>query len=328
MEESRKREKRKKRILSWLFRVAVAAGFLFYLIFSGRLDLRIFFEREIRLEFVAFALLLYTLTNIKGIIRWQILLKAVNVKLSFFSALRLTYVGNIFSIMLPGVVGGDAVKALILHREKGERFSVALTSALGDRVLGTLAMLAVILFVAPFLHISSVKSQTLTLITIFFTIFTASFLLFLFAPWIEEPLKRLFVRLPWRRFSLRVLFASFKLRRRFLHSLFAFLLSIPAHLLSVIAVFFLLKAISLDAPFLPLTYAVLVALLLEAIPISIAGLGVGEQAFDWLFSLLFVGEVSVIGAEVALLMHITRIASSVPGLFFLFWKEKKEPQEL
>jgi|GEM_PF-4855549 len=310
---------RRKPIVGWLIRLIAATGLIIYLIASEKLDFRMLAERKIHYEFIILALLVYTLTNLKGIVRWKILLLAVGIKTRFLTILRLTYLGHIFSIMLPGVVGGDAVKAILLHREQKERFSISITSAFGDRIIGTIAMLALIISVAPFLERSALlKSQTLAILFVLAIIFAVSLVLFLFSTRLEKPLKRLFIRLPFRRFTLRVIIASFTFRRKFFYSLIAFLISLPAHILSVVAVLCCIKAIGFDAPFLPLTYAVLVGLLIEALPISIAGFGVGEQAFEWLFSVLLAGGVATAGAEVALLMHLTRIFAAAPGLVFLF----------
>ena len=319
-------DKKGRKRLSLLIRLAVAAALLTYLLLSEKLNLSVFAERSLRYEYLLLTLLVYTLITLKGAFRWYLLLSAVGVRIGYLTALRLTYLGHISSVVLPGVVGGDAVKALILHRERKERFSSVLTAALGDRTIGLAAMMSIALAVIPFLPKDALAETSIRIVvSILAALLFFSLLLFLLLPYLERPLKKLLIRLPWRRFWLRSAVAAFLLRRKLIHTTAAFGISIPAHLFSVFAVFCIIKAFGLSVPFPHLIFAVLVSLFIEALPISIAGLGVGEQAFDWLFAILFTTEVAPLGAEVALLMHITKILSSLPAILLLFIHPKRPP---
>lgn len=309
-----------------VIRFAVATVLLAYLLVSGRLNLSIFTEKSLRYEFLLLALLVYTLITLKGAFRWRVLLSAVGVKIGYLTALRLTYLGHIWSVALPGVVGGDAVKALILHRERKERFSSVLTAALGDRTIGLTAMIAVALSVTPLLPTHTLAETSIRIvISVLAILLIVSLLLFLLLPRLERPFKKLLMRLPWRKFWLRMAVAVFLFRRKLIHTVVAFGISVPAHILSVFAVFCIIKAFGFTVPFPHLVFAVLASLFIEALPISIAGLGVGEQAFDWLFAILFTTGVASLGAEVALVMHITKILASLPAVPLLLVHRKPEP---
>jgi len=56
-----------------------------------------------------------------GAWRWQILLAAQEVKIGYFLALRLTFVGMFFSTFIPGSTGGDLVKAYYVWRAADPR---------------------------------------------------------------------------------------------------------------------------------------------------------------------------------------------------------------
>jgi uncharacterized protein (TIRG00374 family) len=83
------------------------------------------------------------LTMVMGVFRWQWLLKAQNIHLSWYRTFQLTLIGNFFNIALPGAVSGDFVKAFYIGQEmKGHR-SRAFGSILFDRVAGLSALVMV-----------------------------------------------------------------------------------------------------------------------------------------------------------------------------------------
>ncbi len=78
--------------------------------------------------------------------RWKYLLHAQDVLLPYGEAFSLTMIGALFNIVIPGAVGGDVMKGYYVSRRAGPRRSHALTTILMDRVLGLvgLALLAAV----------------------------------------------------------------------------------------------------------------------------------------------------------------------------------------
>jgi uncharacterized protein (TIRG00374 family) len=72
-----------------------------------------------------------------------------DVRLSFWNAVKLTFVGNFFNFALPGTTGGDLIKAYYLTRFT-HRKTEAVTTIFLDRVIGLLGMvvLASVLMIA------------------------------------------------------------------------------------------------------------------------------------------------------------------------------------
>ena len=82
------------------------------------------------------AFLLYGAAQFAGARRWQTLLKAVQLPIGFWSALRLTLVGNFFSLALPGAVTGDVVKVAYATRiHPGRAVELTLVDLM-DRLVG------------------------------------------------------------------------------------------------------------------------------------------------------------------------------------------------
>ncbi len=87
------------------------------------------------------AFCLYGAAQFAGALRWQLLLKAVQLPIGFWPALRLTLVGNFFSLALPGAVTGDVVKvAYAARRHPGHAVELALVDVV-DRIVGVAGLL-------------------------------------------------------------------------------------------------------------------------------------------------------------------------------------------
>src|SRR5690606_26572215 len=68
--------------------------------------------------------------------RWCSILAALNVTLSRYDALILYLIGNFYSVLLPGVLGGDLVRAVICRRWTGGTVASVVASIGIERGLG------------------------------------------------------------------------------------------------------------------------------------------------------------------------------------------------
>lgn len=75
-------------------------------------------------------------------IRWRNLLKPQGIDMPLATALRLTFVGQFYSILLPGITGGDLVKVVYAARLTGSK-SKSLITILLDRVIGLVALMVI-----------------------------------------------------------------------------------------------------------------------------------------------------------------------------------------
>ena len=72
-----------------------------------------------RLEFVAAGVLLYAGGQALSAWRWRMLLEPVALSVPYRRMVSFYFIGMFFNLFLPTIVGGDAVKALLLARETG-----------------------------------------------------------------------------------------------------------------------------------------------------------------------------------------------------------------
>jgi hypothetical protein len=80
-------------------------------------------------------LLLFGPITLISIIRWWLLLRAIKCPISFGEALRLSYIGFFFTAVMPGLTGGDLVKAFYVARGSREPYRMFL-SVFIDRFIG------------------------------------------------------------------------------------------------------------------------------------------------------------------------------------------------
>jgi uncharacterized membrane protein YbhN (UPF0104 family) len=73
--------------------------------------------------------------------RWTTLLHAQDIPLSFRRAWGLTMIGVLFNVVIPGAVGGDLIKGYYITRATEGRKTHAATSIAMDRVTGLLGLL-------------------------------------------------------------------------------------------------------------------------------------------------------------------------------------------
>jgi uncharacterized protein (TIRG00374 family) len=95
--------------------------------------------KPIQYHFLVFAVVLGTCSLLITLVRWYVLVRAVELPFTVANAIRLGLVGFFFSTFLPGSVGGDLVKAAFIAREQSRR-TVAVATVIMDRVIALWAL--------------------------------------------------------------------------------------------------------------------------------------------------------------------------------------------
>ncbi len=72
--------------------------------------------------------------------RWRLFAAGLELRGGYSTFIQLYFVGMLFNVGLPSLIGGDAVKAYILGRKMRKSFSLALASVLQDRVAGMISL--------------------------------------------------------------------------------------------------------------------------------------------------------------------------------------------
>lgn len=273
------------------------------------------------LAFVSFACLVL----IPAWIRWFLLLRMAGLAPTPWRTFRLHMIGIFFNGLIPGGTGGDLVKGYYLYKDhrEGNR-ALALTSMAMDRLLGLYSLLCVGVAMLALNRGLWRDNAVLKANSVFygsvFLAFTAAVVLF-FSPFaryfLEHP--RLHT-LPGGRF-LKSLSDSLLIYRGRPGGVMAGLMLtfvVDMGLVFIYACF--AHALGIGLPFLAHGFVVPTLTMINGIPISPAGLGLGEAAGNYMYNLLGVGE----GGEILALVHIAVLGFSLAGMPFYFLFKAKE----
>ncbi len=104
-----------------------------------------------RLPLLAAALLLFNLSKVASAMRLNLYQKNAGILLSERENLLLYYAGMFLNLFLPGGIGGDGYKILVLYRRGAAPVRTLLWVTLADRVSGLLVLVFLACLMAPFL---------------------------------------------------------------------------------------------------------------------------------------------------------------------------------
>ena len=104
----------------------------------------------------ALALCLTAITS--TIVRWWLLVRALKLPFTLPEALRLGYIGFLFTFLTLGVMGGDLVKSIFLaRRQKGKRTEAVATVVI-DRIIGLYALFVLAAIAMFFVDFGAIES--------------------------------------------------------------------------------------------------------------------------------------------------------------------------
>ena len=92
------------------------------------------------------------------IVRWWMLVRALKLPFTLPEALRLGYIGFLFTFLTLGVMGGDLVKSIFLARKQKGRRTEAVATVVIDRIIGLYALFVVAAIAIFFVDFSAIES--------------------------------------------------------------------------------------------------------------------------------------------------------------------------
>lgn len=277
-------------------------------------------------------------------VRWLILMRTEGIRVPFWVAFRLTWIGHFWNMVIPGAVSGDAVKMYYIGQVAPERREEAWSTVIADRVIGLSALVALaavaslsrlqLLWSDPKLRLILIAMVSGLVALLIGAVVVASGLGRNWG-WVHALGNKLPEKL--RDLIVRVYGSLHRISRRPGTVLVAFLISFFAHGISVFNAFLLGRALGEDV--IPFThYAAMfpVALFSNAVPISPGGgIGVGEMVIGVLFessaASLGAADGQALKAQGAMIMICHRVVFYVlavfGGLLYVFYRQKEEGAE-
>lgn len=271
-----------------------------------------------RLEPIVIGVLLYMAGQAVSAWKWQILLHPVRLEVPYLKVLAFYFAGMFFNLFLPTIVGGDAVKALMLARETGAP-ARATMSVFMERNLGLCALLIVAVGAAELAPPVELFGMSLRVLTWLLAAGYAAANVVLMSPVVYRIVDRVVAATP---------LARVRHRADSLYEAIVPYKSAPGRILAavglsfifqgtVIAVVFLnARALALDVPLAAVAVFVPLVSLAGMVPVSVNGLGVREALYILLFGRIGVPVETAVSLAL-LYLAVTFLASLPGGLAYL-----------
>ncbi|MBN2448202.1 MAG: flippase-like domain-containing protein [Phycisphaerae bacterium] len=248
--------------------------------------------------------------------RLALMLRIQDVHLKYWPAVKLTYVGNFFNFALPGMTGGDLIKAYYLSQYT-HRKTEAVTTVFLDRGMGLLGnvMLASMMILIRWNQVGAQLGWVVLLPAAVGTgmIFGA---IVVFNPRIRTllRLRELVERLPASGQLLRIgrsVLAMWQHKRLVIGSL---LLTFVLQGMCYVSAFIMAQALGMKGEFLHYMIFIPIGFMIAAIPFSPPqGFGVMEAAFIWFFTGPALGNSDSQAFALALAARLTQLIWALPG---------------
>lgn len=277
-----------RKVVLFIIKIGVSVALIFWLIKHNKLNFIIL--SNLQFDFNTISLLCVgTFFVICALLllgyRLWLFIRFKMFHVSFWKVFALTLVGSFWSVILPGVVGGDAVKAIYLCSNVSERRMDVLTAVFIDRVIGFYSLLLLgtlvlifalgldsipfnptVLLVAPTIVVVASIGMVLVMWNRFFNLHSVQYF------YLRAPKKiQYFIK------SIREYFCTPSL------IMIAIILSIANHVLVVGS--FIIAALLLHNNIPLLVHFIInpLAMVMNIIPLTPGGIGITESAFSFLF---------------------------------------------
>jgi glycosyltransferase 2 family protein len=317
--------------LQHALKFALGGAAIWWLIRSGALDPVVVGQAFVKHPLLCLAALLsYLMVVFAAWLRWFLLLRQTGLKVHAGRVFSLQMIGIFFNSLIPGGTGGDLIKGFYLFKENADKDkSLALTSIAMDRFVGLYGLLCVAMAMTAINVDLWMGSAPMRLNSLFYAGVFLSFtgaIAFFFSPW-----SRYFLEHPRLHHApggklLRSLFDSLLVYRARPWGLLAPLaLGILVDAGLILLYYFSACSLGIALPLRVHGYVVPTLTMINGIPISPSGVGVGEAAGEMIYGILGVAEG---GSEVMALVHIFILATSLAGApFYFLYRVKKETED-
>ena len=212
--------------------------------------------------------------------RWWWLLRANRLDVGFFEAQRFAWIGFFFNNVIPGITGGDVVKAVYIAQHCSTDRVPALVSVVVDRIVGLLSLL----LVGSLASLLAVNRFPTFAVVVWLT--TAGILLIcvlLLSPGLRQLVRfeQLTARLPKRLGQiLEEIDAAVLQYREHLAGIMLWLLVSPlTYSLLITGFWFMDRSLGVGLALTDYFFIVPVASVVQGVPIAPAGWGIGEAAY-------------------------------------------------
>ena len=310
-----------KRWISWAVKLALTAGSMWYLF--HKVDLAAMWQigKEVSPWMFLWGLLLQVIQVLLYGFRWKLVLKAIGERLSFRQSCEIFSIGNFFGQVLPGAIGGDAVRMWKTHRA-GLSLGKSINSVALERIATVFGLVLLVTLSEPLLlkRLGNVDGPHIWL---FPALTVASVGGILFLTQLD--------RLSWKRLPFGEKIADFAKLAEDTRKLWfspwygpgVLAVVLIGHINLVQVVWVLVLGTGVHVDMLDCLVLVPPAILIATLPISIGGWGIRETAMITLLGM--VGVPAAQATVVSVMFGLLSILVSLPGgAFWLFSRDRRD----
>jgi uncharacterized protein (TIRG00374 family) len=255
-----------------------------------------------------------------SVVRWRLLLAWYGSPLGFVRVWRISYISWFLGAFLPGAAGADVLRALYVKKDYPETRSLAFVSILLDRLLGLASLLILALGLLAALGRNAFPEALRVSIWLFLSGALVAVVAAPFAvAWLNRSLLSLLRRFP--RLS-RLIIKLDKVarlamavgRQQPMKLVVCLALGIAGHVFVLAALVILARSSATMAlPSAKLALAGALAVLINQLPLTPSGVGVGELGFAQLCLLMAPGTEASEYGSIMLAFRLMTLISYLPG---------------
>jgi len=294
MEDNTRKESRTIRWLKLLLKIAVTIACLWYV--SGKID---FVKAGAALQnanwfYLLLALIAFVISKWVAAIRLNIYFKNINIHLPGWQNIRLYWLGMFYNLFLPGSIGGDAYKVILLTKKHKIVYKKTTAAVLLDRFSGLLGLGLILAVYALFV----LKNDLYTAIIVAGAVLAVLAFYFIIKFWLKDFIPG------------------------FLPTLF---LGIIVQAFQVICAYLIMAALGIPAHATEYVFIFLISSVVAVLPLTIGGLGAREVVF--LEGSRYFGLAQETSVVISLLFYLITLVTSAFGLFFVFHDPLQEKKK-
>lgn len=290
-------DKSVKKILLLMVKISVSGGLLYFVLLKAGINKVISLILNMSPFYFLLSVGLYFVVLFLCTVRWRLLLPD---RFGLKKLFPIYLIGAFFNTILPGLVGGDAVRIYYLYKETGKGAQV-LGSVFMDRYLGLITMMAMGLIAFPF-GMKYFKGSWVEWILPAITFFIIVVSLVVFGLRLGKGIKFLNDFYDY--------FHMYRKKKGLMVKTFA--LSALLQVVVIFSIYILSYALGERIPLLTFFIFIPIIVAVSTLPISISGIGVREAA-----SVMMLGSVGVkpeMATALSFAWFIMVIVGGIPGL--------------
>lgn len=284
-------------------KLLISISLVLSLVYFNLIDLSLILKFDVNT--IILILLLNYLVFLLASLRWHYILKIYNIHNNFLYVLKLNLISFFFGNFFIGQYGGDFVRGYYIYKKKSENKINAVLSIFFDRIFGLVSLVFIISFLTLYTHPEFFLEFVYFIIICAIILLIATFLL---------------NRIPKLNHTLeecKKIFLFFLSNAN--KSIFIFIISLKQFILIIVIVLIIFDKIYQNHNLLDIALSSSLAFLVNSLPFTPGGIGLGESSFQVFSSLI-----TNLDLKFATIFLINRIfyfiSSLIGGLIYVNYK--------